>query len=125
MYRISQLNNRYIGQRASSSEIIRRPGEGRDPALRLRSGRNLDPDLRRDDGGAMASQAKFLMVQFLQWVDARPRRVAEARAAWSSTCPLNCAWEDAIADDLVERTADGSLALTARGNARLEEVISM
>jgi hypothetical protein len=43
------------------------------------------------------------------------------RAAWSSTCPLNCAWEDAITDDLVERAVDGSLALTARGHAELEE----
>jgi hypothetical protein len=43
------------------------------------------------------------------------------RAAWSSTCPLNCAWEDAITDDLVERGADGHLALTARGHARLAE----
>src|SRR6202021_2507965 len=120
MYRISQLNNRYIGQRASSSEIIRRPGEGRDPALRLRSGRNLDPDLRRDDGGAMASQAKFLMVQFLQWVDARPRRVAEARAAWSSTCPLNCAWEDALTDNMVALTRDGRVVLTPFGQAQLE-----
>ncbi len=50
----------------------------------------------------MASEAKFLMVQFLEWLEARPRRVAEVRAAWSSTCPLNCAWEDAISDDLVE-----------------------
>jgi hypothetical protein len=42
------------------------------------------------------------------------------RDAWSSTCPLTCAWEDAIADDLVERTADGGLALTARGRQRVD-----
>ena len=69
----------------------------------------------------MASEAKLLTVQFLKWVAERPRLYAEVRAAWSSTCPLNCAWEDAVADDLVERTADGSLALTARGHARLTE----
>jgi hypothetical protein len=69
---------------------------------------------------AMASEAKLLTVQFLRWVAARPRRYAEMRDAWSSTCPLTCAWEDAIADDLVERTADGGLALTARGRERID-----
>ena len=69
----------------------------------------------------MASEAKLLLVQFLDWVDARPRRLAEVRAAWSSTCPLNCAWEDALSDDLVVCRADGTVALTERGHARLIE----
>lgn len=68
----------------------------------------------------MASEAKFLMVQFLQWVAAKPRRVAETRAAWSSTCPLNCAWEDALADNMVSLSRDGRVELTAYGRARLE-----
>jgi hypothetical protein len=67
----------------------------------------------------MASEARLLLVQFLDWVDARPRRLAEARAAWSSTCPLNCAWEDALTDDLIALHRDGSVALTERGHARL------
>ena len=69
----------------------------------------------------MASEARFLMVQFLDWVDCRPRRYAEVRDAWSSTCPLNCAWEDAVADDLVHYDGDGRLVLTGRGRARLHE----
>ena len=69
----------------------------------------------------MASEAKLLTLQFLKWVAERPRFYAELRAAWSSTCPLNCAWEDAIADDLVERSADGRLLLSERGRARLAE----
>ena len=69
----------------------------------------------------MASEAKLLTVQFLKWIAERPRRYAELRAAWSSTCPLNCAREDAIAGDLVERAADGSLTLTMRGRAKLAE----
>jgi hypothetical protein len=68
----------------------------------------------------MATEAKFLMVQFLEWVVAKPRSVADARVAWSSTCPLNCAWEDALSDDLVECRADGTLALSPEGRARLE-----
>ena len=65
----------------------------------------------------MATEAKLLIVQFLDWVAARPRRYAEIREAWSSTCPLNCAWEDAVADDLVHHAADGHVVLTARGRA--------
>ncbi|HVC55232.1 MAG TPA: hypothetical protein VND95_04715 [Stellaceae bacterium] len=68
---------------------------------------------------AMASEATLLRVQFLRWLAARPRRYGEMREAWGSTCPLNCAWEDAIADDLVQRTADGHLLLTERGRALL------
>jgi hypothetical protein len=73
----------------------------------------------------MASEAKLLTIEFLKWVAARPRSVAEARQAWSSTCPLNCAWEDAISEDLVERGADRGLALSARGRARLEAAMTM
>ena len=69
----------------------------------------------------MASEAKLLTVQFLQWLAVRPRLHAEIRDAWSSTCPLNCAWEDAIADDLVERNSAGHLVLSERGRARLAE----
>jgi hypothetical protein len=70
---------------------------------------------------AVATQAKFLMAQLLEWIEAKPRSVAEARAAWSSTCPLNCAWEDALSDDLVECRADGTLVVSVRGRARLEQ----
>ena len=73
----------------------------------------------------MASEAKLLTIEFLKWVAARPRSVTEARQAWSSTCPLNCAWEDAITEDLIERGADGRLSLSARGRARLEAAMSM
>jgi hypothetical protein len=72
----------------------------------------------------MASEAKLLTVEFLKWVAARPRSVAEARQAWSSTCPLNCAWEDAISDDLVVHGPDGRLHLTADGRTRLEAALS-
>lgn len=68
----------------------------------------------------MASEAKFLMAQFLAWIAARPRRVAEVRAAWHGTCPLNCAWEDALADNMVALSRDGRVELTAIGRARLE-----
>ena len=63
----------------------------------------------------MSSEAKLLMVQFLRWIAARPRTHAEVREAWQSTCPLNCAWEDAMADGLVAFRGDGIIALTERG----------
>src|SRR3954451_21467822 len=72
---------------------------------------------------AMATEAKLLIVQFLDWVAARPRRYAEIREAWSSTCPLNCAWEDAVAEGLVHHAADGHVVLTARGRAGLPQPI--
>ena len=72
----------------------------------------------------MASEAKLLTVQFLQWLALRPRRHAEVRDAWSSTCPLNCAFEDAICGDLVERSADGHLVLSERGRTRLAEAVA-
>ncbi len=65
----------------------------------------------------MASQAKLLTVQFLRWVADRPRTHADVQEAWQSTCPLNCAWEDAISDDLVAFSGDGSLTLTQSGRA--------
>jgi hypothetical protein len=67
----------------------------------------------------MASEATFLIVQFLEWIAARPRSDRELRETWSSTCPLTCAWEDAISADLVRRGADGYLLLTAAGETRL------
>ena len=67
----------------------------------------------------MASEAKLLTVQFLEWLAVRPRRDGEVRNAWSSTCPLNCAFEDALADDLIRRTADGYVVLTERGRTQL------
>ena len=67
----------------------------------------------------MSSEAKLLTVQFLAWIAVRPRSHAELQETWQSTCPLNCAWEDAITDGLVAYGADGRIALTAQGQAVL------
>ena len=63
----------------------------------------------------MSGEPKLLTAQFLHWIAARPRTHADVQAAWQSTCPLNCAWEDAMADGLVAYDGDGTIALTARG----------
>jgi len=55
--------------------------------------------------------SRLLTLQFLAWVAERPRRPADVRAAWQSTCPLNSAWEDALAEDLVLIEGEGAAAL--------------
>ena len=74
----------------------------------------------------MLHPLSLLTLQFLAWVDSRPRTYAEARHAWRSTCPTTCAWEDALSESLIEfetgggRLTDGSrVALSARGRAPL------
>jgi len=67
----------------------------------------------------MPEQASLIMLQFLAWVADRPRTYPETMDAWRSTCPTTCAWEDAVSDDLVRRTAEGRLVLTDSGRARL------
>ena len=69
---------------------------------------------------AIATEAKLLVVQFLNWIADRPRTYRDVQRAWQSTCPLNCAWEDALADDLVAFGGDGFIALTRNGRAAIE-----
>lgn len=75
----------------------------------------------------MPQSVNLLTVQFLGWVASRPRTHAEAREAWRSTCPMTCAWEDAISEGLIqfesgaETAADHArVTLTARGRALLD-----
>ena len=66
----------------------------------------------------------LLMLEFLDWVAARPRTYAQAMEAWRSTCPRQTVWEDALADGLIQ-VASGSTAqesavtLTPRGRSVL------
>jgi hypothetical protein len=69
----------------------------------------------------------LLTLQFLAWVECRPRTYSEARQAWRSTCPTTCAWEDALSEGLIQfETGGGRLTdcsrvmLSARGRAVLE-----
>jgi hypothetical protein len=68
-----------------------------------------------------------LTLQFLAWVDHRPRTYAEAMEAWRSTCPRLSIWEDAILDGLIrfENEAgrprdDAIVVLTPQARALLE-----
>ena len=75
----------------------------------------------------MSGSVSLLTIQFLSWVAARPRSYAEVKDAWRSTCPLTCAWEDALDHDLVrlarpsERPGQAMVALTQRGRDMLQQ----
>lgn len=75
----------------------------------------------------MSQPVSLLTLQFLAWIDARPRTYAEARQAWRSTCPTTCVWEDAISEGLIGFETDGprltdssGVRLSARGRAALD-----
>ena len=75
----------------------------------------------------MPQPVSLLTLQFLAWIDARPRTYAEARQAWRSTCPTTCAWEDAISEGLIAFETGGArltdrsrVLLSARGRTALE-----
>ncbi len=75
----------------------------------------------------MPQSVNLLTVQFLVWVASRPRTYAEAKEAWRSTCPMTCAWEDAISEGLIQFESEGDKAadharvtLTPRGRALLD-----
>lgn len=79
------------------------------------------------DPSASASP-RLTMLQFLEWVAARPRRREDVLEAWQSSCPRFPVWEDARADGLVRvrRVETGGRAehrveLTARGRALIAE----
>ena len=72
----------------------------------------------------MDAQPSLIMVQFLQWVAARPRTYADVMDAWRSSCPRFPVWEDARADDLVRQIGgeqgNRRVELTERGRLALE-----
>jgi hypothetical protein len=45
--------------------------------------------------------AEMLIVQFLEWVAARPRCYADVMDAWRTSCPRLPVWEAAVERDLV------------------------
>ena len=66
------------------------------------------------------------LLDFLDWVAARPRTYAEAMEAWRTSCPRLSAWEDATGNGLVQvewgsATTQGQAAvlLTEQGSAFL------
>lgn len=71
----------------------------------------------------MSASPNLIMIQFLEWVAARPRCREDVMDAWQSSCPRFPVWEDARADGLVRQCgSDGGerrVELTDRGRAML------
>jgi hypothetical protein len=61
----------------------------------------------------------LLMVQFLRWLDERPRTYGDVMEAWRTSCPRQSIWEDAQAAGLVQVRSDG-VSLTAAGRTVLD-----
>ena len=51
----------------------------------------------------MEPPPSLIMIQFLEWVAARPRSREDVLDAWRSSCPRMPVWEDARADGLVRQ----------------------
>ena len=63
-----------------------------------RSGMNHNPDA--------------LVLDFVEWIAARPRPYSEVMDAWKTSCPRLTIWEDAIDQGLVQRChRDGVLSI--------------
>ena len=71
----------------------------------------------------MSASPHLIMIQFLEWVAARPRRREDVLDAWQSSCPRFPVWEDARADGLVRQcggdVGERRVELTERGRAML------
>jgi hypothetical protein len=62
----------------------------------------------------MNQQPDALVLDFVEWVAARPRRYADVMDAWKTSCPRLTIWEDAIDEGLVQRCRSaGELAIEA------------
>ena len=72
----------------------------------------------------MSASPRLTMVQFLEWVAARPRRREDVLEAWQSSCPRFPVWEDARADGLIRQyggeAGEHRVELTERGRAMLD-----
>jgi hypothetical protein len=63
------------------------------------------------------------MLEFLRWVDARPRTYTETMEAWRTSCPRFSIWEDASIDGYVvlrDEAGEQCVFLTRKGARHLE-----
>jgi len=70
---------------------------------------------------------RYLTLQFLDWIAARPRSYADVMEAWRTSCPRLPVWEDAISKGLVKRDSGPSLmhsmvSITPAGREALQTV---
>jgi hypothetical protein len=46
--------------------------------------------------------ASALLIELLEWVEARPRTYGQTMEAWRSSCPRMPVWEDALDGGLIQ-----------------------
>jgi hypothetical protein len=51
----------------------------------------------------MSHRPDALVLDFVEWIAASPRRYSEVMEAWKTSCPRLTVWEDAIDQGLVQR----------------------
>jgi len=77
----------------------------------------------------MEPQPSLIMIQFLQWVAARPRTREDVMEAWRSSCPRFPVWEDARAEGLIRQSGGDRgvhrVELTVRGRRALQRAESL
>jgi hypothetical protein len=55
-----------------------------------------------------------LVLDFVEWIAASPRRYSDVMEAWRTSCPRLTIWENAIDSGLVQRCRiDGALSIEA------------
>jgi hypothetical protein len=60
-----------------------------------------------------------LVLDFVEWIAAGPRRYSEVMETWKTSCPRLTIWEDAIDQGLVQRCrVDGRLSIEATDAGR-------
>lgn len=72
----------------------------------------------------IAGTIEPLILDFLEWLAAKPRSYRDAMDAWRTSCPRLTVWEDAIDAGYVARVQDPgrgeTVRVTANGLAFLE-----
>ena len=67
----------------------------------------------------MTDAPDALVLDFVEWVAAGPRRYSDVMDAWKTSCPRLTIWEDAIDSGLVQRCRiDGELSIEATAAGR-------
>ena len=75
------------------------------------------------------SAPRALIIELLQWLDARPRTYSETMEAWRTSCPRMPVWEDAIDGELIKVVSnsldmsESAVMLTPLGRAVLDSLV--
>ena len=69
----------------------------------------------------MVDTVESLILDLLEWIDARDRSYDEVMSAWRTSCPRLPVWEDANDRGLVEIDDRSMVRVTSAGRALLEQ----